>query len=117
MFEKYLEDPEIYRNLEEFFVEFFKSKLNELRINGDDYTVGYYRTTFSNGDPFMDGNPIFSVRNAGNGNILKIVIEDGNELVSYDSVKESGVERVVVGGVCMLDEIKIKTAEWIEEQS
>ena len=118
MFEKYLEDVRIYLDLESNLIDFFKSKLGELKKNKSSYKIQYYKTTFSNGMPFMDGNPIFSVRNEDEGKILRIVLDaDASDLVTLDETCEQDKEMVVIGNILLLEKIKTKICEWLEQQS
>lgn len=115
MFENYLQDALVYKKLEEHLVVFFNSKIAELRINGNFYELGFYNTKFSNGESFMDGNPIFSVKNKQNENVLKVIIDSVLELIEYDSKTDAGTVHVVIADIRMLDGIKIKIFEWLDK--
>jgi hypothetical protein len=117
MFENYLDDVNVYLELEKFFSDYFNLKLKELRINKDFFKIPFYKTVFNNGMPFMDGNPIFSVKNEIKETILRIIIdEDVNELTLLNQKSEFGKEFIVIGNIGMLDDISIKIYKWLEEQ-
>ncbi|MFM9924407.1 hypothetical protein VLK31_15540 [Variovorax sp. H27-G14] len=116
MFENYLQDASVYQKLERHFVDLFQSKIGNLEKHDTPYTIGYYNTKFSNGVPFRNGNPIFSVKNEQIGSLLIIIIDEVDNLVSYDSTASAGVERVVIGNIHMLHEINAKLFEWLDEQ-
>ncbi|BBP69567.1 hypothetical protein PHLH6_15710 [Pseudomonas sp. Seg1] len=116
MFNDYLHNLDCYFRLERSFYEFFRLEAQTNKIDIKGFKAPYYNTTFSNGTPFMDGNPIFSARNEANGQILRVILEqDTDELVSYRD-KELGCELVVIGNVNSLEEIKRKIAEWTKIQ-
>jgi hypothetical protein len=117
MFENYLEDIAVYLKLEKHFADFFKLKLNELNKSKDLYTMPFYKTTYGNGAPFMDGNPIFSVKNELKKTLLRVIIDDDTgKLTSTDEKCEFGKERVVVGNIFMLKEMQAEICKWLEEQ-
>lgn len=116
MFENYLQDALVYQQLERHFVDFFKSKINSLEKTDAPYTIGYYNTKFSNGAPFGNGNPIFSAKNEQANTLLRIILDEVDDLVAYDSMVSAGAERVVIGNIHMLHEIDAKICEWIDEQ-
>jgi hypothetical protein len=118
VFDNYLSDRETYLNLENFFIDFFISKLEILDKNRNVFTIPFYKTTFQNGEPFMDGNPIFSVKNEINGEILRVIIDENNyKLELLNKKSEFGKELVVIGNITMLDDIKEKIDKWLGEYS
>ncbi|WP_029978737.1 hypothetical protein [Pseudomonas sp. PH1b] len=113
MFNEYLNDKDRYLELERSFYDHFRLKVQENPVGTEVFKAPYYNTFFSNGSPFMDGNPIFSVKNQLNGQILRVVLdEDAHELCSYRD-KEAGCELVVIGNLALLEEIKEKVSAWI----
>lgn len=116
MFNGYFNDEHCYIELERHLYDcfFFECKANELELAK--FKAPFYNTTFSNGTPFRDGNPIFSARNEVSGTILRIVLdEDADSLVSYRD-KHMGREFVVIAKVALLEHITGKMAEWVRSQ-
>lgn len=116
MFERYLESEEVYLGLERYFVELFFLRLTQSEKLRGDFTTPVYNTTFANGVPFMDGNPIFSAKNNRSGATLRIVIDEDGGFTSYDERKESGVECVVIGEIKCLADIEMKLSGWVDQQ-
>lgn len=116
MFNEYLNNKDCYLELERSFYDYFQLTVQASGVGAEVFKVPYYNTFFSNGLPFMDGNPIFSAKNEVNGQIIRVVLdEDVNELCSYRD-KEAGCELVVIGNLSVLDEIKKKISAWISAQ-
>lgn len=116
MFKGYLDDVSCYQRLERYFYDFFCSEAQANGLDVGGFKMPYYNTTFSNGMPFMDGNPIFSAKNEVSGQIVRVVLdEDMKQFTSYRD-KDSGCELVVVGNLELLDEVKEQVSEWIKAQ-
>lgn len=117
MFSNYLDDMRSYVELERHLYELLYSEGQAHGLDCRKFKVPYCNTTFSDGTPCQDGNPIFSARNESNGEILRVVLdEDIDTLVSYHD-KEMNCELVLVGKVALLDEIKKEMCNWIKSQS
>lgn len=113
---EYLSGMDRYLRLEQDFYNFFHLEVQKSQIVTELFKAPYYNTFFSNGTPFMDGNPIFSVRNEVSGQILRIVLdEEVDELSSYQD-KEAGCELVIFGNLSLMDEIKKMISAWIKAQ-
>ncbi|MGY2292371.1 hypothetical protein ACW9H6_21915 [Pseudomonas sp. SDO528_S397] len=116
MFNEYLTNKDCYFELERSFYDYFRLKVQASKTAVEVFKAPCYNTFFSNGLPFMDGNPIFSAKNEVSGQILRVVLdEDVHELCSYRD-KEAGCELVVIGNLALLDEIKEKISAWISAQ-
>ncbi|WP_460926201.1 hypothetical protein [Pseudomonas sp. MC6] len=116
MFDDYLSNKDSYFQLEQDFYKFFYLEVQKNEVASEIFKAPFYNTFFSNGTPFMDGNPIFSVRNEVNGQILRIVLdEEVDELSSYQD-KEAGCELVIFGNLSLMDEIKKMISAWIKAQ-
>ncbi|WP_397431561.1 hypothetical protein [Pseudomonas chlororaphis] len=116
MFNGYLDDKDCYLRLERYFYDFFCLEIQANGIDVGKFKMPFYNTTFSNGIPFMDGNPIFSAKNEVNGQILRAVLdEDTHQFTSYHD-KNLGCEFVIVGNLELLDNIKKQISEWIRAQ-
>jgi len=112
MFNNYLNDEKVYLELESFLKNFFLNFIN----CKESVDCPYYNTTFSNGKPFMDGNPIFSARKKNNGTIIKVVLdEDANSLSEFDKEVDGFPIHVIVANVSSLDSIKEKIISWYEK--
>lgn len=109
MFNDYLDDEKVYLALESFLKDYF---LSFVRCDKA-VDCPYYNTFFSNGKPFMDGDPIFSARKKSNGAILKVVLdEDVDSLSEFDKVVEGKPVHVIVANISSLNSIKKKIVIW-----
>lgn len=116
MFKDYLTDRDCYESLECYLYDYFRLSLQACAVKNEIFKAPYYNTFFVNGEPFLDGNPIFSAKNEITGQILRVVLdEDINYLCSYRD-KEGGSELVVVGNLALLDEIKGIMFRWVHAQ-
>lgn len=64
LFQNFLQDRRVYRLNEQYYNNLFSRMLNK-------EVSPFYNTTFGNGDPFFDGNPIFSALHGGR--IVRII--------------------------------------------
>ena len=114
MFETYLSDVECYIELEKNLNTFFRKSLADAKIDRSGMTYPFYVTRYSNGQPFLDGNHIFSVKDQLSGRSLRVILdEDTNELTSFQD-KEGGTELVIVANIGSLAAVKQKITEWIK---
>jgi hypothetical protein len=116
MFEDYLNNEQCYIELERYLYDrfFLECKTSELELAK--FKAPFYNTTFSDGTPFREGNPIFSVRNEVSGTVLRIVLdEDTDSPVSYRD-KHMGCELVIIAKVALLEHITKEMAEWVKSQ-
>ncbi|MGY4817701.1 hypothetical protein ACVNP3_17350 [Pseudomonas chlororaphis subsp. piscium] len=117
MFDDYLENKETYFSLEQYLFDFLHIKLKENKKNKQDFKVPFYKTTFANGMPFMDGNPILSAKNEHTGELLRVVLdEDAAGISHFRESKEPGEELVIIGTISDLEEVKKEILKWIEKQ-
>ena len=61
-YEKWYENTDEYSKLEQYIENIFVKLLNINSINREKWIFPYFKTTYSDGTSFMDGNPIFSAR-------------------------------------------------------
>lgn len=116
MFNDHPDNKNYYLELERSFYDYFRFKVQASQVAVEEFKVPYYNTYFSNGLPFMDGNPIFSAKNEVNGQVHRVVLaENVHELCSYRD-KEAGCELVIIGNLALLEEIKKKISTWISTQ-
>ena len=112
MFDNYLEDVNTYNELESYFVKYFEIIAGELH----EYIYPYYKTTFSNGIPFMDADPIFSAKKNSTDNILKVIIEDDcQEMNSFYNNNET--EFVLIGSLAHLESLLNEIKLWVDNNS
>ena len=115
MFETYLNDTECYIALEKNLNTFFRKSLVDVKIDSSGMIYPFYATRYSNGQPFLDGNPIFSVKDQLSGRSLRVILdEDINELTTFQD-KEGGKELVIVASIKSLAAIKRKITEWLRK--
>jgi hypothetical protein len=116
MFDEYLNDEQCYVELEQYLLNRFFLECDANGVELKKFKAPFYNTTFSNGTPFREGNPIFSARNEVAGTILRIVLdEDTDSLVSYRD-KDMGCELVIIARIASLEDITKKMAEWVRSQ-
>lgn len=109
MFDNYLVNVNEYLELESSLRNFFLSIVN----NGNTVDCPYYNTTFSNGTPFMDGDPIFSARKKNNGDVIKVVLdEDTVSITEFDNQVDGSSIHVIVANVSSLELIKKRIIDW-----
>lgn len=81
MFEDYLGNEVIYRNLEEYFIRLFEDEIKKIDAAKDLFKYPYYNNYYVDGTHLMDADPIFSVKSLVTGNILRISIYE--EIAEY----------------------------------
>ena len=55
-----------YKALEKYIENMFVYLLKEVSSHMSDWVFPYFKTTYADGNPLMDGNPIFSAKNYKN---------------------------------------------------
>lgn len=111
-FNDYLESNQTYIALEKFWINFFFSILASLNLEKSEWITPYYNTTFSNGEKFMDGNPIFSAKSAKTEKTIRIVQEEylGHEefssWIDFSLEDEEFKNELVI--VCVLSEASLE---------
>lgn len=116
MFDEYRADTAVYQALERHFSEFFQAEIKRRQADANLMKTPYYRTTFANGQPFFDGNPIFSAKYERTGDTLRVVLDEDIQPLSSYLDKEGQSERVIVGHVSALADIRQQVAQWIAVQ-
>lgn len=110
MFKNYLENEEVYLELESFWVDFFLKLIKQSdRCN---WIIPYYKTVFSNGKKFMDANPIFSAKSKSSNKSIKIIQELPDDFDGVESwIDTNGKNEMVV--ICSLSRVNLKKVEEI----
>lgn len=109
MFNNYLVDMNEYLALESSLQDFLLSIVNYK----DPVDCPYYNTTFSNGVPFMDGDPIFSARKKNNGEVIKVVLDEDTDSISeFDNQLDGSYIHVIVANVSALESNKKRIIHW-----
>ena len=116
MFDEYRADTAVYQALERHFSEFFQAEIKRRHADATRMKTPYYKTTFANGQPFFDGNPIFSAKHERTGDTLRVVLDEDIQPLSSYLDKEGQSERVIVGHVSALADIRQQVAQWIAVQ-
>jgi hypothetical protein len=101
--------------LEDCLKEFFLRSLAQTGAEPGDWTIPFFTTSFADGTPFCDGNPVFSAANENKKVLLRVVLDDqAAEPFEYDDHWNGRyAERVVVGRVADLDAIKDRMISWL----
>jgi hypothetical protein len=120
MFDDFLENKNSYFLLEQYWIDFFYSILNERNEPVEEWIVPYYNTTFKNGEKFMDGNPIFSAKSYSTNKIIRIIQEiyEGEYTLNY-WIEHDKKELVLVVVLCKenISRIKYIINDWIDDVS
>ncbi|GLO58908.1 hypothetical protein GIB19_27900 [Pseudomonas sp. ITEM 17296] len=120
MYDDFLSNIETYTKLEELFKSAFAAH-TKTTSSTSHYITPFYNTTFKNGQPFRNANPIFSALNLKSKKLIRIIIEENEHNISVVEKKtDHGTETIIFGGTTNLSEILIKMQEWItlsEQQS
>lgn len=111
MYDDYLTNIETYSKLENLFLESFLEHTQNRSENS--YKVPFYKTTFNNGQPFGDANPIFSAFNTESKEAIRIVITEDNNVSIVKKNTDHGCETIIFGGLLNLSEILDKLKAWI----
>ncbi|WP_124423239.1 hypothetical protein [Pseudomonas orientalis] len=115
MFNDYLSTPSTYKKLENHIKELFIELVISHNIDLESFITPFYKTTFSNGTPFMDANPIFSVNHQKTGSILKIVLDENlRKTTSTTKESEIGHETSIISAQKNLTSIKIEISKWLK---
>ncbi|WP_244967860.1 hypothetical protein [Xenorhabdus budapestensis] len=115
MFENYLNDEQIYCELEQYWNSLFFNMING---SGDEWIVPYYNTSYNNGLKFMDANPIFSAKSKITDKSIKIIQEPLEELDSIQYwVDSNGKNELVI--ICSfseknLSDVKKLIKKWLK---
>ncbi|MBD1229460.1 hypothetical protein IQ211_17875 [Xenorhabdus griffiniae] len=115
MFENYLNDEQVYCELEKYWDSLFLSIINDRR---SEWIIPYYNTHYSNGMKFMDANPIFSAKSKLTDKSIKIIQEPLEELDSVRYwVDSNGKNELVV--ICSFSEENLSNVkriinEWLD---
>ncbi|WP_154660609.1 hypothetical protein [Pseudomonas cremoricolorata] len=113
MYEDYLTSAISYHRLEDCFARTFKKAIEADGLSGN-FLTPYYQTTFNNGQPFRDANPIFSAKNLKSSNSIRIIIEeDSNNVSVIEENKDTGLETIAFGGIENLNELLESLYHWI----
>lgn len=113
----FLESPEKYKLLEEFFLNIFIDEIEKQKSTRAKYTTPHYSAHFADGTPFMDGNPIFSAKNTETGNILRIVItEDVSEYARNHNTIDESEELCLIMKISEISLARQDISLWIAQQ-
>ncbi|CAK14580.1 hypothetical protein PSEEN1733 [Pseudomonas entomophila L48] len=75
-----------------------------------------YRTTYSNGTPFLDGNPISSAKDIIKKRTLRVIIEGcTHDFSTYTESCGHGTETVLTDGIDDLEKIKNHINTWCSQ--
>lgn len=115
MFNDYLSTPSTYKNLENHIKEIFIKLATSYNIDAERFIMQFYNTTFSDGTPFMDANPIFSVKHKKTGTILKIILDENiKKTICSTKKSELGPETSIISNQKNLTSIKNEISKWLK---
>jgi hypothetical protein len=86
LYKNFLSDALIYTENRKFWENIAVGLL------GDDLFFPYYQETYINGNPFLDGNPIFSAQSKKNGRVLRIIQEEVENFAPEISFWQENIE-------------------------
>ncbi|WP_423394456.1 hypothetical protein [Burkholderia sp. LMG 21824] len=109
-FYAYLDDEQVYSRLEDYWLELFKKIMLDKGLSEKDWVTPLYNTTFSNGEKFMDANPIFSAKIKAGNRSIKIIHDHIDDEIENHWIETSDDKNELVI-VCALPE---KSANVVE---
>ncbi|MCE7764308.1 hypothetical protein GQL56_16790 [Pseudomonas putida] len=113
----FLDLPEKYKLLEDYFIQIFNQEIEEQKSTPAEFITPHYSGHFADGTPFMDGNPIFSAKNTTTGNILRIVISDDvSKYAKNHNTVDDFEELCLVMKISEISLVRPDISSWIAQQ-
>lgn len=107
-YEKWYENTDEYSKLEQYIENIFVKLLNINSINREKWVFPYFKTTYSDGTSFMDGNPIFSARAPNEKKIIKIIVDDNYDAIyDFNSSFDENLLYTVIVPIKLIDNIDV----------
>ena len=107
--EKYLnwsKNTDEYKQLECYIESMFIKLLTLNSVSKDTWIFPYFKVKYSNGTPFMDGNPIFSAKDLHGKKIIKIIIDDEYEtIVDFEGSFDGDLLYTIISPVKLINNI------------
>lgn len=106
-YEKWYENIDEYSKLEQYIENIFVKLLNINSINREKWIFPYFKTTYSDGTSFMDGNSIFQ-HELPMKKIIKIIVDDNYDAI-YDfiSLFDENLLYTVIVPIKLIDNIDV----------
>ena len=74
----------------------------------------YFKATYADGTPLMDGNPIFSAKNTSAKRIIKIIVDDGyDDIFEYDSLFAENLLHTIVSPSALIDKVNTPLKDFL----
>ena len=103
-----------YKALEKYIENMFVYLLKEVSSHMSDWVFPYFKTTYADGNPLMDGNPIFSAKNTSTKRIIKIIVDDGyNDIFEYDSLFAESLLHTIVSPSALIDKVNAPLKDFL----
>ena len=103
-----------YKALEKYIENMFVYLLKEASSHTSDWVFPYFKTTYADGTPFMDGNPIFSAKNTSAKRIIKIIVDDGyDDIFEYDSLFAESLLHTIVSPSPLIDKVNTPLEDFL----
>ena len=107
-YENWYENIDEYSKLEQYIENIFVKLLNINSINREKWVFPYFKTTYSDGTSFMDGNPIFSARAPNKKKIIKIIVDDNYDTIyDFNSSFDENLLYTVIVPIKLIDNIDV----------
>jgi hypothetical protein len=116
IFDNYLNDPNIYRIVEEYFMRFFDKLLADEEAKGANWIYPFYNAKCVDGSVLRDANPIFSAKNKRRNSIIRVILdENGGRFTYWDNITmENEREFVICGSINDMESIKVEIVKWLK---
>ena len=103
-----------YKALEKCIENMFVYLLKEVSSHTSDWVFPYFKTTYTDGTPLMDGNPIFSAKNTSTKRIIKITVDDGyDDIFEYDSLFAESLLHTIVSPSALIDKVNTPLKDFL----
>ena len=88
--------------------------LKEVSSHASDWVFPYFKATYADGTPWMDGNPIFSAKNTSTKRIIKIIVDDDyNDIFEYDSLFAESLLHTIVSPSALIDKVNAPLKDFL----
>lgn len=97
-----------YNKLEQYIENIFIKLLEINSINREEWIFPYFKTTYSDGTSFMDGNPIFSAKASNEKKIIKVIIDDNcHDICDFNSSFDENLLYTVIVPIKLINNIDV----------
>ncbi|PJK10907.1 hypothetical protein CO608_00010 [Lysobacteraceae bacterium NML08-0793] len=103
-----------YIQLERHIESIFIKLLNSSSTSKDNWIFPYFKVEYSNGAPFMDGNPIFSAKDLHQKKIIKIIIDDEQEnIADFEGSFDDSFLYTIISPIKSIEDIDVLIKDFL----